>query len=234
MEIKRFLGRKIDEKVFIDGDEYFHCVKVLRHKIGYSIVVFTGDGYDYICRITEINPLVVTAEILKKEKNELETRGKIVLCLALCKEFDFIVQKAVELGVYRIIPFINLRTNVKTMKRARVEKIILDATKQSGRAVIPEITNVMSFEEMLNQNIEFKNRMFCFEGSNDKLLQSQISWVDRDVMVVIGSEGGFSSEDVLEAKKANFNIISLGKRILKVETATIAAIILILSKYEEM
>lgn len=234
MEIKRFYGKKSGNNYMIEEDEFYHCVKVLRYKIGYEIIVFTGNGKDYLCKIIEINSINLIAELISEIENDLETKGKIILAQALCKEFDFIIQKAVELGVNEIIPFTSTRTNVKEIKKPRAEKIILDAVKQCGRSVIPKLCETLKFEELLKQYPLFKNRMFCYELSNDKLLSTQISWVDRDVLIVIGSEGGFCDDEVIEAKAAGFKICSLGKRTLKAETAAITSIILILNKYEEI
>ena len=98
MEIRRFYGKKNNNIIILEGDEFFHCIKVLRHKIGYEIIAFTGDGFDYNCRIINILEDTVEAEILSCKSNEVENKWKIVLCQGMCKEFDFIIQKAVELG----------------------------------------------------------------------------------------------------------------------------------------
>lgn len=234
MEIKRFFGKRNGSNFILEEDEYYHCVKVSRYKVGYDIIIFIGNGIDYYCKIIDINQTNVIAELISEKANDFETRGKIVLAQALCKEFDFIVQKAIELGVSEIIPFTSSRTNVKEIKKPRVEKIILEAVKQCGRAVIPYLSETLKFDELLLKYPLYKNRMFCFEQSKEKLLSSQISWVDRDVLVVIGSEGGFSNDEVIDARKAGFKECSLGKRILKAETAAITSLILIMNKYEEI
>lgn len=234
MEIRRFYGTKKNNIIVLEGDEFFHCIKVLRHRIGYEIVVFTGDGFDYNCRIIKILEDSVEAEILSHEKNQVENKWKIILCQGLCKEFDFIIQKAVELGVNKIIPFLSSRTNIKNFKRIRAEKIILDAVKQCGRAVIPEITEPIKYEELFNMNKNFKNRIICYEDLKGNSLYSQLNWVDRDVLIVIGSEGGFTEEEIRNAANSGLKIVSLGNRILKAETAAITGLITVLIKYDEI
>ena len=234
MEIRRFYGKKNNNIIILEGDEFFHCIKVLRHKIGYEIIAFNGDGFDYNCRIINILEDTVEAEILSCKSNEVENKWKIVLCQGMCKEFDFIIQKAVELGVNRIIPFSSSRTNIKNFKRIRAEKIILDAVKQCGRAVIPEITELVKFEELFEMNKNFKNRLICYEDWRGNSLVSQLNWVDRDVLIVVGSEGGFTEEEIRQAANSGLKIVSLGKRILKAETAAMTGLITVLIKYDEI
>ncbi|MGI6136266.1 MAG: 16S rRNA (uracil(1498)-N(3))-methyltransferase [Clostridiales bacterium] len=234
MDIRRFYGKKRDNNIILEGDEYHHCAKVLRHKIGFHICAFTGDGKDYFAVITDITGDSVIADIYREEENFREGKNRIILCQALCKEFDFIIQKSVELGVNEIIPFTSARTTFKGHKTMRSEKIILDAVKQSERSIIPKIHDTIKFDDVLKLYPNFKNRMLCYEKSKDLTLNNQISWIDRDVMVIIGPEGGFADDEISSAKRAGLKITSLSKRVLRSETAAIVAIILIQSKYEDL
>jgi 16S rRNA (uracil1498-N3)-methyltransferase len=140
----------------------------------------------------------------------------------------------VELGVNEIIPFTSAYTSYKAHKAVRSEKIILDAVKQSERSVIPKILDTKKFDDVISLYPNFKNRMLCYEKSKDLTLDKQISWIDRDVMVIIGPEGGFADDEISRAKKAGIRIASLSKRVLKSETAAMVAMILIQSKYEDL
>lgn len=234
MEIRRFYGRKTSDNISLIGDEYYHCTKVLRYKLGYDICAFTGDGNNYYAKIIEINSNEVVAKIYKTIPNLTECKNRIVLCQALCKEFDFIVQKAVELGVTEIVPFVSARTNTKGIKLQRIEKIILEAAKQSGRSVLPIIKDTVDFEEVLKLYPNYTNRMFCFEKSKDLPLSTQLSWINRDVIIVIGPEGGFTDDEVMSARKNDYKVAKLSSRILKSETAAIVAIISTQLKYEDL
>ncbi|MBO5775739.1 MAG: RsmE family RNA methyltransferase, partial [Clostridia bacterium] len=132
MEIKRFYGSKLGDKLVLSDREYYHCVKVTRHKAGYSLIVCIGDGKDYYSTIDKITANEVICSIQSVEDNNSETKAPLILCQAVCKELDFIVQKAVELGISEIIPFYSDRTNVKKVSLERLENIVIDAAKQCG------------------------------------------------------------------------------------------------------
>lgn len=227
MEIKRFFGSKYGDKIVLSDREYYHCVKVTRHKAGYSLICCIGDGKDYYCTIDKIEPDAVVCSIERVVTNNAETKAPFVLCQALCKEFDFVVQKAVELGVTEIVPYFSERTNVKKFSLDRLESIVLDAAKQCGRAVLPIVNDLVCYEEALSYASKFENKIFCYENERVNSLKDAIKSTSSTV-VFIGSEGGFSEKEVDLAKQNCFEVVSLGRRILKVETASIAALVLAL------
>ncbi len=227
MEIKRFFGSKNGDKIVLSGREYYHCVKVTRHKAGYSLICCIGDGKDYHCTIDEIKDDSVICSIERIEENKSETKVPFVLCQALCKEFDFVLQKGVELGVTEIVPYVSERTNIKKFSLDRAESIILDAAKQCGRAVLPIINDVVSYDEALKYASKFDNKVFCYENERTHSIKSVIK-EPSSTALIIGSEGGFSEKEVDFAMQLEFNIVTLGRRILKVETAAITALILAL------
>lgn len=229
MELKRFYGSKLGNQIVLTDREYFHCIKVTRHKAGYSLICCTGDGNDYFCNISAIKDEIVYCDIVSIVKNDSEPKGKIVLCQALCKEFDFVVQKAVELGVTDIVPYVSERTNVKKYSKERTESIVLDAAKQCGRAVLPCVYDLKEFDEILEEYKNFDNKIFCYELERIKSIDSAIAKPDGTTVIFVGSEGGFSEEEVKEATTLGYNIVTLGRRILRVETAAISAIVLLLN-----
>ena len=228
MEYKRFYGSKIGDKIILSDREFIHCVKVTRHKTGYSLICCTGDGKDYYCVIDEINSNNVVCSVERVEENNSETKAPFVLCQALCKEFDFVVQKAVELGVTEIVPYVSERTNVKKFSMDRTENIVLDAAKQCGRATLPLVRDLVSYEEALDAAKENVNKIFCYELEREKNIDSVIK-ADSSTAICIGSEGGFSEEEVNLAREKGFDIVTLGRRILRVETAAISALVLTLN-----
>ena len=228
MELKRFYGSKLGNQIILTDREYFHCVKVTRHKAGYSLICCTGDGFDYYCNISEIKGEIVYCDIEKVIKNDSEPKGKIVLCQALCKEFDFVVQKSVELGVTDIVPYVSERINIKKYSKERTENIILDAAKQCGRAILPCAYDLKDFNEILDAYKDFENKVFCYELERKNAIKSAINKLDGNTVLFVGSEGGFSEEEVCKAKDLGYNVVTLGRRILRVETAAISAITLLL------
>ncbi len=228
MEYRRFYGSKIGDKIVLTDREFIHCAKVTRHKAGYSLICCTGDGKDYYCIIDEINNNNVVCSVEQVEKNCSETKAPLVLCQAICKEFDFVVQKAVELGVTEIVPYYSERTNVKKFSMERTENIVLDAAKQCGRATLPIVNDLVSFEEAIALTNSRENKIFCYELERVNSIENNVK-KESSTVIFIGSEGGFTEEEVNLAKDNNFEIVTLGRRILRVETAAISALILTLN-----
>ena len=234
MELKRFYGSKLGNKIVLTDREYFHCVKVTRHKAGYSLICCIGDGFDYYCTIDNITKDEVYCSINEVVKNDTEPKAKIVLCQALCKEFDFVVQKAVELGVTDIVPYASERTNVKKYSKERIESIVLDASKQCGRAILPIVHELKDFEEAITEYDDLDNKIFCYELERDGAIEKSINDARGDSVIFIGSEGGFAEKEVSYAKDKNYSIVTLGKRILRVETASVSALVLLLNALGEI
>lgn len=233
MELKRFYGEKDGNFVTLSGREYLHCVKVTRHKVGYSLICCTGDGNDYYAKIVSVSDGEVIAEIERAEHNNAEPRHEITLVQACCKECDFIAQKAVELGVTRIIPFESERSNSKPLTRDRLESIVLDASKQCGRARLAEITDTaLSLESALAKAGNATNKVICYEREKDVRMSDAVE--AGDVVLVIGPEGGFTEEEIETAKTMGYTSVTLGARILRAETASIVALTLACGEIGEL
>ena len=228
MELKRFYGSKIGDKLVLTDREYYHCVKVTRHKSGYSLIVCIGDGKDYYATIDKITNDEVICSVESIVDNNSETRAPLILCQAVCKELDFIVQKSVELGVTDIIPFYSERTNVKKVSQERLENIIVDAAKQCGRAKLPIVHEVTDFKGALSKTASCGNKVFCYENERNQTIESVIANRDEATVVIIGSEGGFSESEVEYAVAQGYKVVTLGRRILRAETAAIVALALTL------
>jgi 16S rRNA (uracil1498-N3)-methyltransferase len=219
--------------VKIRGTDVWHITKVLRFGEGDRIYVFDGTGKEYYVLITEKTPKEVTGVILEKEYKNIESPLKITLAQALPKatKMDLIVQKATELGVHRIIPLKTERVETKTdirgleYRRERWQRISIEAAKQSGRVMIPEIEPIISLESFLSREWEGLKLLFWEEEKEVRFRQvlEQQNEV-HEVVVVIGPEGGFSSEEVKKAKEKGFSIVSLGPRILRTESVPIVVL----------
>ena len=229
------------EKIIITGDQARHLSVVLRVKPGERITLFDGQGFRYECKIIQSYKKEVVAERLSKEPFSVESPVSIILGQGLPKsdKMDLIVEKATELGVRSIIPLITEYSQVRhTEKAERWRKIALSASQQSGRDRIPEILDPIGFLEYLTRisaplkgaegertlsGIIFSEEK---EGSNFKEMLSGLRNI-KNLVLLIGPEGGFSKKEVNSAVRYGFLEVSLGPRILRTETAPIAALSII-------
>lgn len=221
MEIRRFLTSSDNIKndvAEISGDEFTYAVKVLRQKTGFTVIVNTGDGYDRIGEISEIAKDKLTVKIRETVKNEATPDKKITLYQGSCKQGknDFIVQKAVELGISRIVFFKSDFVTEKEVNVERLRKIATEALKQCGRADSVEV----EFTDYFSAVDNCENAVIFYEGE----CENTLSDIGNDVSALfVGSEGGFSEREVVYARERGLKTITLGKRILRAETASVVA-----------
>lgn len=229
----RFFGRNIGEsEAVLDGEEARHCAQVLRMKQGDLVIVCDGEGTDCLCRIVSAQPSAVVLEVLERQANEAEASIYLRLfqCCPKSDKMEFIVQKAVELGACEVIPVLSKRCVSRPdekgaeKKLERYRKIAFEASKQCGRGKIMQIRPMMTFSEAVR---EFKSDHtgILFYECGGKSLNEIMSGVKSGVVdVFIGSEGGFEEREVQLAESAGIACATLGKRILRCETAPVAAI----------
>lgn len=243
MEIKRFFVPHnvpivIGAPLRVSGDEFIHAVKVSRYKVGYRLILSNGDGFDYFAEITEIAKDSFVCVCDRIEKNENELTVPLALYMCAIEKTDVAVQKATEIGATEIHLLISAFTNAKTQNLDRLHKIALEAAKQCGRAVVPKIIAPVSFEEGVQDAVNrFSKVVFCYENAKEGRIAGEISKDDRSVAIVIGSEGGFSPEEVRFAQGRGAKVVTLGRRILRAETACIVSLAFAaeeLEKYESM
>ncbi len=218
----------------IDGADYNHIVNVLRKSVGDKFLV-SCEGESHLCEIAEVLSDSVIVEIKEENYNDTSLGIDIYLFQALPKgdKMELIIQKSVELGVHKIIPVetvncvVKLDDKKKKSKVQRWQSISESAAKQSKRNAIPEVGNVMTFKQMLEFSKELDLLLVpyeCAEGM--KATKDAFSSIKSGmkVGVVIGSEGGFTEKEIEEAINAGGKVISLGKRILRAETAAITTV----------
>lgn len=243
MEIKRFYIDKdiINGKnVIIDGDEFNHITKVLRHKIGYKIIVCNNcDQNDYYCTITEIGKESLKADIYDVVPNLTASDIKLGLFQAMPKgdKLDLIVQKAVELGVSEITPFISDYVNENKFNYERINKINIEACKQCGRSLIATVNQPISLNELIDKVKNYEYAIFAYEKENDVNLKDFLSNIGKNVKslaVIVGSEGGFSESESLLLRQNNIASVSMGKRIMRCETASIVLCGIVMYELGEM
>lgn len=228
MELRRFyVNESISgEYVSLTGEDYIHATRVLRFKPTYKLIVCDGSGFDYYCEVLTIDKEKVCCKVIDKIQNNNEHGCKIVLCIGLIKSerFDMAIQKAVELGVNEIYPFISENTSEKAFKEDRIKRIVLEACKQCGRAVLPIVHKVSNFNDMLLLGKGLK--LFAYEKEDSLTLKACLEEnpINDTITYVVGSEGGFTQKEVELAIALGFKSVTLGNRILRAETASIAGL----------
>lgn len=232
----RFFTTDIDGNTArISGEDARHIAKSLRMRPGEEITLSDGAGFDYRCRLSAVSPDYTEAEILEKSPNKSEPRVKIRLYQALPKsgKLEFIVQKAVELGVSEIVPVLTRFCvsrpdhSAAAGKAARLQKIAEEAAKQSGRGIIPQVLPLCPFAEAIAGMKTFGRAILFYENAGLPLRGALVE-SPGSLAVMIGGEGGFSPEEAGLAGQNGIALASLGPRILRCETAGIAAISAIL------
>ena len=234
-----------ESEAVITGPDVNHIKNVLRMKPGEKILLSDGKGTNCLCEITELFPDKVLAKILPEEVDDTELPVKVTLYQGLPKadKMEFIIQKCVELGVTKIVPVDTDRAVVKLdakkeeAKRKRWYGISESAAKQSKRMYVPEITNVMSFKQAVDYAKALDVVLFPYELADGmKKTKEIISQINRgqSVAIFIGPEGGFEESEVELAKEeADAQVITLGKRILRTETAGLTVLSILMYTLEE-
>ena len=223
------------DEVTIVGSDVNHIKNVLRMKTGEKFVANDGNGASYCCAVREIYDDRIVADIEDGQLMSNELPVKLVLFQGLPKgdKMELIIQKAVELGVSEIYPVemsrcvVKLDDKKKKSKTARWQSISESAAKQSGRTVIPKIHEPLPYAQALKAAKDFDLLLVPYECADSMaVLKEKISQVRENMTVgiFIGPEGGYEEKEIEKAKEAGGEIVSLGKRILRTETASIAAL----------
>jgi len=230
MEIKRFfldngIAPRVGETITVTGDEFQHAVKVSHYKVGYRLILACGDGYDYYAKVTAIGKGYFLAEIKDARMNENELSRPLALYLCAIEKSDIAVQKATEIGASEIHLMISRFTNAKNQHIDRLHRIAVESAKQCGRALVPKIYPPVPFEEGISDAAtRFDRVIFCYEGATSGRISEAVSPDVRSVALIVGSEGGFHEDEVSHAKEKGACVVTLGKRILRAETASIVAL----------
>jgi 16S rRNA (uracil1498-N3)-methyltransferase len=220
------------EAVIDDPGEIRHIRKVLRLGEGEPVILFDGTGKEYQASIARISPQEVFFSVAPDaDSSPKESPLKIILGAALLKsaKFDWLLQKVTELGVGEIVPFSSSHVvprweeGKNENRRTRWEKIVAEAAKQCGRAVIPRVLPPRSFEEVLEGDWGEVTKVILWEKEKTGVLNEAVTRASG-VFVLVGPEGGFSDGEARQAQAAGFQPVRLGPRILRAETAGIAAV----------
>ena len=213
----------------LTGEEAHHCARVSRCVEGDDILVIDGCGTAYRSTITDISRERVECSILETLPGMNELRRQIYLAISLLKhspKFDILVEKATELGVSKIIPLLTARSQRSSVNLQRLQQIALSATKQSLRCRIPEVLEPVPLRQVL-ETVNAEASVLAHEKAH--IEQSFVSFLSkknnlRSLLILIGPEGGFTDAECNEAETLGAEIISLGARRLRTETAAILAV----------
>jgi 16S rRNA (uracil1498-N3)-methyltransferase len=212
--------------ITVDGEEGKHMTQVLRMRPGERCRIVDGRGNAFEVTVSDVGKGTALCQVDRHVERWNETATPVILAAGLLKNpsrFDFLVEKAVELGAGKIIPVITERTIARADKKARWEKIAIAAMKQCGRSVLPEISEPLPFASFLSLSwpghlllIPHEKSPHAFPSAHDA----------AGIVLAIGPEGGFTDDEVSAAEGRGYHTVSLGPRRLRAETAAAAALVL--------
>ncbi len=227
----RFFKEYFENDPVITGGDAFHIAKTLRMRPGERIVVCDTRGGDYLCRILTAEPDKVTLAIEKREDNATEPRNRVTLFTSLLKgdAFDSVIREAVELGAAVICPVLSARCVSRPdrenddRRQTRRRKIAAEAAGQSGRGIIPEVTPVITLNELAAGLPRYDKALFFYELGGCP--PDEIKFLaGENIAVITGCEGGFDRAEADMIISAGGIPVTLGPRILRAETAPVAAL----------
>lgn len=237
-------GRIEEPLIYLTGGDVNHIKNVLRMKCGEKVIVCNTKGIDYYCKIKQIaEEIQLEIEEMTESKTELPTKITLFQGLPKKDKMELIIQKAVELGAFSIVPVITKRTIVKLEDKKKEQKklerwqaIAESAAKQSSRGIIPKILPIVSFKEALTQAKELDFTIIPYELAQGMIATKNcIEEIKKtqSAGIFIGPEGGFEAEEIEHAKQIGAVPISLGKRILRTETAGLTILSILMYELDQ-
>ncbi len=213
--------------VLIEGNDAHHIARSLRMAEGESLTVCDGKGNDYLCRLNTVRDTYSVASVLEKKACPAEPPYRATVFQALIKgdKMDTVIQKSVEFGAAAVVPFESSRCIMKRSpgdsRDQRRNRISEEAAKQCGRGVIPRVGETVGFERMIETASRSDLSLFCYESESRQSLKDVLSVrpLPGTVSIVVGPEGGFSESEAEKARSAGMISVSLGRRILRAESA---------------
>ena len=220
------------EFLVLTGENALHA-KVLRLKNGEEVLVCDGQGRECICTISDVSPGQVSLVVKHRQESESEARVRASIYLAYSKgdKLEHVIQKATELGAYEIVAFPSARCvsrpDEKGLKKKleRWQKIAASAAEQSGRGRIPEVITAGSYQEALTRAVQADKAILFYENERATTLRMALEeGVFKTISLLTGPEGGLEEKEVAQAQEAGLQVCTLGRRILRCETAPLCAL----------
>ena len=225
--MKRFYSTQIfSTYILLSEEEAHHCTKVLRCKTGDKVEVLNGSGSLFSGCISTIQKHEVQIEITGIIHTENENKNKLSIGICPTKNparIEWFIEKATEIGVVNIFPITTQRTEKNTIKHERLQHIIESAAKQSGQLYFPTLYPIQSFKQLINNTPNDLSQKLIAHCEGDKHHLKNIYLKNSSAILLIGPEGDFTSTEVQEALNKNYQPVSLGNSILRVETAGVVA-----------
>lgn len=229
MRLHRFyVPQPIEDKsaIVLQDESFYHQLKnVFRFTAGGQVILFDNSGFEYYCMITDLSRGDISLSVVSKKIGSNVASREVHLFVALAKKdtFEWVLEKGTELGVTKFIPVVSDRSEKKNINMDRAQKIVIEASEQSGRVIIPTISEVTKFDNSLDG--EFPS--FAFDPTGD-VFTIEHTHNYSPIGIYIGPEGGWTERELTMFKKNNIGIYSFGSQILKAETASIAVASLLL------
>lgn len=220
------------DTLHLTGENFQHA-KVLRLKPGERMLVCDGQGEEALCTVRQVGAAELELEVLERRESETEAAVRVSVYMAFPKadKLEHVIQKATELGAYEIVAFPSARCvsrpDEKSLKKKleRWQKIAASAAEQSGRGRIPEVVTLGSFKEALGRAKQADKALLFYENEHAVTLRMALeSGAFQTVSLLTGPEGGLEEAEVDQARKAGFQVCTLGSRILRCETAPLCAL----------
>ena len=226
-----FFAESVDGEHLITGEDAIHIIKSLRKSVGEAVTLCDSSGVEHNCLIDRINDEGVFVHEISKTECQNEPSVEVTLFAALTKgdKLETVIQKSVELGISHIVPVLTSRcvsrpdAKSAAKKQARYQKIALQAAMQSRRAIIPDVSEIITLEKASKMLSDFDVAIFFFEGGG-KSLKEILSSPAKKIAIFTGPEGGFEEGEVELLAENGAVVATLGKRILRAETAPIVAL----------
>ena len=236
MAPKRFFVEEIADEVVLSAQESRHAKNVLRLSEGDEVILFDGSGKEYSAVVTRADRQGITAHVVRENASDREPKTDVFLLVGALKgdKTELVVQKATELGVSRIGVFSSRYCSayMNENKLERLNRVAREAAKQCLRASVPRVEYYETLQDALAAGAECVTRLFACEFITET--EKDIQGVGDSVAAVVGSEGGFSEEEYALAQRLGYCGVSLGKRILRAETAAIALLAVIMHEAGEL
>ena len=223
--LKRFFVQSIGTETVLDGEEFEHAKNVLRLGVGAEVILLDNSGKEYTAIVATVEKKRMLLNVVREEIGTREAATDTLLLFGYLKNADkneFIVQKAVELGIKKIGVFSSEYSSayMNENKLERLNKVSKEAAKQCLRAVAPEITYYTSLQDALRAADGYHNKVFACEFATES--KTELAALQGSTAMVVGSEGGFSRAEEEKASALGYASVTLGKRILRAETAAVA------------
>lgn len=212
----------------LSEEESYHCIKVLRHIEGDEINLIDGAGNFYMAKITSAHKTHAGFEVIKKWKEEGSSNSKIHLAIAPTKNIErieWLLEKAVEIGINEISFIESDHSERRKINLERLNRICVSAMKQSMRASLPKLNEIIPIKEFLNQKSIIKNQKFICHLGENKIQLSSVYQQGNNATILIGPEGDFSDAELKAAYDAGFKEVIIGNNRLRTETAALVAIV---------